>query len=94
MEYHGQRGCSLLANAHPHNRNPDAPGKGRCLVVRGEQDRNEVTEQRGIALAIGQRPNQIVGPVERGQSLREAFGHFFNRLCGSRRDLSQAGGNR
>jgi hypothetical protein len=53
VDDHGERRGRLLADAHPRDRNSDSAGKRRRVLVGRQEDRQEVAEQRGLALRAG-----------------------------------------
>ena len=79
-----------LAHTRTLHRNPYASLEGAEIVVRRKQDRQQIAEKGNRALSGRQRPYEVVGPVERGQSPDQFMGHVLDAGGGSRRDRRQA----
>ncbi|QTK82028.1 Hypothetical protein AT6N2_L1227 [Agrobacterium tumefaciens] len=91
VDHEGQTGCGLLSQTHARNSDADATGKSADIVVRGEEHRKEVSEQRRPPLTIRQRADQFVCTAEGREPLSQLLRHFLFRLGGPRGDVCQSG---
>ncbi len=65
MDDESERGRRVLADAHPRDRDPDAPRECAHILIGREKDRQQIPEQRRLALMAGEWTYQIMGPAPR-----------------------------
>ena len=72
---HGERCCSPFPNAHPSDSYANAAREGGRFVIGREQDRQQVAQERSLALLPRQRAHDVVSTAQGRQALRQLACH-------------------